>query len=48
MFKVQEIKTGKVRTVYAVSGTHFMFFEDGVWYWDSIGGYEPVREGNDG
>lgn len=44
MFKVREIKTGAVRTVYAVQGGLFLMYEAGVWFWDHIQKYEPIEE----
>ena len=41
MFKVRNIKGGNVRTVYAVCGTMFLMYEDGMWFYDDIAHYEP-------
>lgn len=44
MFKVQNLHTGQVRTVYAVNGHFFLFYEEGHWFYDDIGQYAPVEE----
>lgn len=44
MFKVRNIKDGKVRTAYAVHGTMLLFYEDGMWIYDDIANYEPEGE----
>lgn len=51
MFKVRNIFTGEIYTVYNVNpGGSFLFFrppEGGripVWIWDDMASYEPVEE----
>ena len=44
MFKVRGKHTGKVRTVYGMSGVNFLFYEDGKWFYGPIDAYEPVEE----
>lgn len=43
MFKVKNIKTGQVRTVYAVNGHYFMFYEEGHWLFEDMGLYAPLE-----
>ena len=51
MFKVRNIFTGEIRTVYAINpGGYFLFFapinQDGfiTWVWDDWEKYVPVEE----
>ena len=44
MFKVKNIKTGQVRTVYAMHGNHFVFFENGYWVYEDMRLYVPVEK----
>lgn len=45
MFKVRDLRSGEVKTVYAVMGPMFLFFTDGLWCVDEMGHYAPVEEG---
>ena len=44
MFKVRNIITGEIRTVYGVSGIMFLFHNGSVWFSDYMERYEPVEE----
>lgn len=44
MYKVRDIRTGQMRTVYFVSGQFFLLFANGCWYWDDMGFYTPVED----
>ena len=47
MFKVRSLVNGEVRTVYAVSGTHFLLWhggEDGHWEWRGMEQFRPLDE----
>lgn len=46
MFKVRDIVTGAVVTVYAVVGLRFMIWDDreGGWAFRGIDGFEPLVE----
>ena len=44
MYKVRDIRTGQMRTVYFVSGQFFLLFENGHWCWDDMGFYTPVED----
>lgn len=43
MFEVKDIRVGEIKTVYAICGTMFMFYNNGDWYWDDMQYYEPVE-----
>lgn len=48
MFRVRHLKTGEVRTVYAVlSAMFFLFYVDGVWCCDYAANYAPEENGGD-
>lgn len=44
VFKVQDIRNGTVRTVYAVIGNFILLFVDGKWCVDATDLYVPVEE----
>lgn len=50
MYKVRNIETGEVKTVFACSGLHFLFYdgrdENGnpLWSYGEMNQYEPVEE----
>lgn len=47
MFKVRDVGTGRVHTVYAVNGCLFLIFIDGElprWEWRNMDHFEPVGE----
>lgn len=44
MFKVKDLRNGKIKTAYAVCGMMFLFYNGIEWYCDDIGNYEPVEE----
>lgn len=41
MFRVSDVRTGKVRTVYAVSGTLFLLYGEEGWFCDDMRNYVP-------
>lgn len=41
MFKVRSLRSGKVRTVYAVVGSLFLFWRDGAWHYEESKYYVP-------
>lgn len=43
MFKVKHLITGEIRTVYAVHGIMFLFYDETGWASDYIDRYEPVE-----
>ncbi len=43
MFKVKDILTGEIKTVYDVSGIMFLFYNGEVWYYDNMESYKPVE-----
>ncbi len=50
MYKVRHIETGEVKTVFAVSGLNFLFYdgkdEHGIpmWSYGEMNQYEPAKE----
>lgn len=42
MFKVRDKETDNMFTVYAVNGTLFLIYNDGVWLWEPMGKYKPA------
>ena len=44
MFKVRNIYTGEVETVYAVCGVSFLFYNGVQWYYGDMNQYEPVED----
>ena len=44
MFKVKNVSTGEIRTVYAICGIMFMFYDGTAWVCDYMDQYEPVEE----
>lgn len=45
MFHVRHKETGKLKTVYAVSGFNFLLWndEESCWYYDFMGHYKPYE-----
>lgn len=43
MYKVKNIATGEVRTVYALCGTMLLFHNGLEWYYDNMENYIPVE-----
>ncbi|MBR5022829.1 MAG: hypothetical protein IKY18_06485 [Oscillospiraceae bacterium] len=43
MYKVKNIATGEVRTVYALCGTMFLFHNGLEWHYDNMEYYMPVE-----
>lgn len=43
MFKVKNIRTGEIKTAYAVCGIMFLFYNGIDWYCDDIANYKPVE-----
>lgn len=46
MFQVVHKETGAIRTVYAVTGSYFMFWneQEACWDYDAMKKYEPVAD----
>lgn len=42
MFEVRNIRTGEIKTVYAVCGIMFLFYNGYEWYCDYMAEFEPV------
>lgn len=41
MFKVRSLRSGKVRTVFAVVGSLFLFWKDSAWHYEENKYYIP-------
>lgn len=41
MFKVRSLRSGEVRTVFAVVGSKFLFWKDYAWVFEDIKYYIP-------
>lgn len=47
MFDVISIRSGEVRTVYAVDPcARFLIYRDGEWSWNDSSFYRPLEVGN--
>lgn len=41
MFKVRSLRSGNIRTVFAVVGSKFLFWKDYAWVFEDIEHYVP-------
>lgn len=44
MFKVKNIITGEIRTVYGINGIMFIFHNGTNWFYDDMELYAPVED----